>query len=371
MQKEKNNQLKILQIIQRSQLRGAEIFACQLSEQLQQQGHEVDILVLFGKPSDVFKFPLRFHFLEAQENKRWWDFGGYKKLHAFIDKGAYQIVQANAGDTLKYASLSKKLFGWKATLVFRNANKISGFINGFTKKALNRWLMNEVDFVASVSEVCKQDFLSVFPGFNHKIATLPIGVNPASTKPYSSLREIGITAEGPFLLNVAGFMPEKNHAGLLRIFKQVIQQVPDTKLLLIGEGKLKSSIEQLAFDMKLTDSVVFLGKRNDVQQIMGACDAFVLPSLIEGLPGVILESFVNRLPVIANDTGGIKEVVINQKTGWLIEPGNEMEFIKAVVSCLQTDNAALLKNAEELVKEKYSNSVIVVDFLKTYQLAMK
>jgi hypothetical protein len=62
--------------------------------------------------------------LEANEKKRWWDFKHYAKLANIIKKGQYDLVQANAGDTLKYASLSKKIFGWKAKLVFRNANKI-------------------------------------------------------------------------------------------------------------------------------------------------------------------------------------------------------------------------------------------------------
>ena len=84
------NALKILQIIQRSQLRGAELFACQLSEELQKHGHQVDVLVLFGKESDIFKFDLPFFYLEAYEKKRWWDFRSYKKLSLFIKKGKYE-----------------------------------------------------------------------------------------------------------------------------------------------------------------------------------------------------------------------------------------------------------------------------------------
>ncbi|NBR15544.1 MAG: hypothetical protein EBU01_13360, partial [Crocinitomicaceae bacterium] len=87
-----NNSLKILQIIQRNQLRGAELFACQLSEELQKQGHQVDVLVLFGKRTDIFKFELPFYYLEANEQKRWWDFINYKKLSVLINNGNYDIV---------------------------------------------------------------------------------------------------------------------------------------------------------------------------------------------------------------------------------------------------------------------------------------
>lgn len=362
--------MKILQIIQRSQLRGAEIFACQLAEQLQQLGHEVDVLVLFGEPSNLFAFPLRFHFLEANEKKRWWDLGGYKKLHAFIEAGNYDVVQANAGDTLKYASLSKKLFGWKSVLVFRNANKISGFLNGVIKKMRTRWLMNNVDYVASVSHECMLDFLTVFPSFKNQIANLPIGVKQETITPYTNLQSIGIEGNGPFLLHVAGFMPEKNHAGLLRIFKRLLAQVPNARLLLIGEGKLKPSIEKMAKDMNLNHAVIFLGKRNDVQSIMAACQVFVLPSLIEGLPGVILEAFQNKLPVVAYDTGGIKEVVIAGKTGWLIAQQEEEAFAEAIVDCLQNNPEAIKQAAYSLIEQQYTIGQVTEAFINLYRKAL-
>ena len=367
----KSNALKILQIIQRSQLRGAELFACQLSTELQKQGHQVDVLVLFGKRSDIFKFELPFYYLEANEQKRWWDFKTYKKLSSFIKKGEYDIVQANAGDTLKYASLSKKLYRWKAKFVFRNANKISGFLTNRFKKNLNTWLMQEVDFVASVSEECTLDFKKIFPFIHNRIECLPIGVDLNSPKPYNSLNEIGISDDGPFILHVGGFMPEKNHKGLIRIFSNLIQEIPNAKLLLIGEGKLKTETVALVSQMELSQNVVFLGRRSDVQQIMSCCQVLVLPSLIEGLPGVILESFVNKLPVVAYNVGGIKEVVVDQKTGWLVDADNETEFLKALKESLSLSTETIRENAYSLVSYNYTNKSIAKRFFEFYQKALE
>ena len=362
--------MRILQIIQRSQLRGAEIFACQLSEQLQNQGHQVDMLVLFGEKSSVFAFPLAFHFLEADEKSRWFDFKGYKKLSNFIKSGNYDIVQANAGDTLKYATLSRKLFGWKSTLVFRNANKISDFLKSLVKRKLNTWLMKEVDYVASVSEECMIDFKSTFPSFEQRIATLPIGVKTELALPYSSLNDIGINGEGPFIINVAGFVPEKNHVGLIKIFSKILVSFPTAKLLLVGEGKLKDSIAQLVDEMQIKDSVIFLGRRNDVLKIMGCCHAFVLPSLIEGLPAVILEAFTKKIPVVAYNIGGIKEIVINNKTGWLIEKNNEDEFIAALNESLSKPTEQIKNSAYALAVEEYAIEVIALKFIKFYKQSL-
>ncbi len=358
--------MKILQIIQRNQLRGAELFACQLSVELNKLGNHVDVLVLFGKENDVFDFDLTFYYLDANERKRWWDLCNYKKLASFIKQGQYDIVQANAGDTLKYASLSKKIFSWNAKLVFRNANKISFFLTSNVKKKLNAWLMKEVDFVASVSDECTEDFKKMFPNFKDQIASLPIGVNLQTHKHYNSLQEIGIEGKGPFLLHVAGFMPEKNHKGLIRIFSSLLEAIPDAKLLLIGEGKLKAEIEAFVKEMNIENNVYFLGRRSDVLQIMACCDVFVLPSLIEGLPGVILESFVNKLPVVAYDVGGIKEIMINNKTGWLIDKGDEESFGEAIKIVLTRLNEDIVENARYLATAKYSNEIISKSFLEGY-----
>lgn len=362
----KINSLKILQIIQRSQLRGAELFACQLSEELQKQGHQVDMLVLFGKKSDVFKFDLPFYYLEANERKRWWDIGSYKKLSSIICNGKYDIVQANAGDTLKYASLSKKIYGWKAKFVFRNANKISGFLTSRFKKSINTWLMKEVDCVASVSEECTIDFKNTFPFLKDKTECLPIGVNLNNPTPYHSLNEIGIMGNGPFILHIGGFMPEKNHKGLIRIFSELSKEIPNAKLLLVGEGKLKTEIEIFVKEMQLEKKVVFLGRRSDVQQIMSCCQVLVLPSLIEGLPGVILESFVNKLPVVAYDVGGIKEVVIDKKTGWILAKNDELGFLNSLKECFSVSTEMIKENAYLLVTQNYSNENISKRFLKFY-----
>ncbi len=361
------SKMKILQVIQKPQLRGAEIFACQLSVELKNIGHEVDVLFLFGSKAEILPFPLYFLHLEANIKKRFWDFSAYKKLNSIIVAGQYDIIQANAADTLKYTVLSKLIYLWKAKLVYRNANKISDFLNSFPKRIVNSLLMNKVDSVASVSSECRDDFISIYSSFRNKIESLPIGVSLHNPKPYSSLSKIGIEGNGPFLLHVAGFVPEKNHAGLLRIFSNLIITYPTAKLLLIGEGKLKSDIEILAREMQLAQNIYFLGKRNDVLKIMPCCDVFLLPSLIEGMPGVILEAFVSQLPVISYNVGGIKEIVINHQTGWLIDKNDEYAFVKALEACLSSDTEFIRKNSYSLVKQNYSNVLIALKFSKFYK----
>ena len=358
--------MKILQVIQKPQYIGAEIFACQLSVELIKLGHEVDVLFLFGANDQQLPYPLHFIHLNATIKKRFWDFKAYAKLNDIILKGNYDIVQANAADTLKYTVISKYIYNWKSKLIYRNANKISDFLTTKSRIWFNKLLIRKVDAVASVSMECMIDFTTCYPTFQKAIECLPIGVSIQRIVPYESLKSLGILGKGPFLLHVASFVPEKNHAGLVRIFSKIVSDFPSAQLLLIGEGKLKKATENIAKEMKLDSQIHFLGKRNDVSQIMSCCDMFLLPSLIEGLPGVILEAFATRLPVVAYNVGGIKEVVLDKETGFLTDKNNEIDFFEAINKCLSSDNDIIKNNAYELVSKNYSNDAIAYKFSEFY-----
>ena len=167
--------MKILQIIQKPQFRGAEIFASQLSEILKVKGVEVDVAYLYGNENECLNYNIKYFPLGGNQEVRFFDFKAYKNLHRLIINGDYNLIQANAGDTLKYAAISKYIHAWKQPLVFRNANYISGFINSKPKKWLNNLWVRKCDHIISVSESCRQDFIEVFPSHRHKSTTITIG----------------------------------------------------------------------------------------------------------------------------------------------------------------------------------------------------
>ena len=360
--------MRILQVIQKKQLRGAEVFACQLSNQLQAMGHQVKMVALLDGDATM-PFNGEVEVLGINHEARMTDIKGWRKLNDLVDGYQPDIVQANAGDTLKYAAFSRKLFGWKAKLVFRNANKMSAFLNARWKVIFNNWLMREVDFVASVSEECNVDFTKTFQWSKTRIATLPIGVNKPVEADSNPLSEKGLSDKYPVLLHVAGFVPEKNHKALIRIVDSVRQTYPGTLLVMIGEGKLKPAIEDLCCQKGMEENVWFAGTRSDVPAFMQHASALVMPSLIEGLPGVILEAFANKLPVVANNVGGIKEVLKHKQTGWLIDKDDEPSFASNVIDLLAINDAALqtvLQNAYHLVSNAYQNDVIASKFETVY-----
>ena len=100
------------------------------------------------------------------------------------------------------------------------------------------------------------------------------------------------------------------------------QQFPDLQLLFVGEGKEEGALQQLARTLQLEKRTHFLGYREDIPQIIAACDVFALPSFKEGLSIAVTEALALRRAVIATDIAGMPEVIRDGQTGLLVPPGD-------------------------------------------------
>ena len=102
--------------------------------------------------------------------------------------------------------------------------------------------------------------------------------------------------------NVARFVYPKNHAFLIDVFKKISEKILEARLLLVGDGKLLEEMKRKCRDYKIEDKVIFLGKRDDVSELMQAMDVFCLPSRFEGLPIVLIEAQCNGLRCFVSDS---------------------------------------------------------------------
>jgi glycosyltransferase involved in cell wall biosynthesis len=131
-------------------------------------------------------------------------------------------------------------------------------------------------------------------------------------------------------LHVAVFRTEKGHANLLRAAAIVARTRP-FRLLLAGEGPRLEDMKVVAAELGLGDKVAFLGKRTDVTSLLRSADAFVLPSVWEGLPNALIEALAAGLPAVATDVGGTPEVLSHGETGFLVPPENPDDLAAAML----------------------------------------
>lgn len=356
--------MKILQLVQKPQLRGAEMFASQLSTQLVAAGHEA-ILVFVFPGEAALPFSGKTYRLNGNSSKRFFDKTAWKKLAEIITSEKPDIIQANAGDTLKYAVSSKLMYRWKQPIVFRNASTISLYIKSLPTKILNGFFFRYADLVASVSKTSASDFASLFPQFKNRIVTIPIGIEEPNL---DAIAKPGPVAGRPIrIIHVGGFSFEKNHRGLINIFEKLLQGGQKATLELVGNGPLKQETEELVKQKGLSDKVIFHGFRNNAMELIRKSDVLVLPSIIEGLPGVILEAFYCRTPVVANNVGGIGEIVVNNNTGFLVEKNDETAFAKAITLAANSQQSEMVNKGYALVTQEYLNTKIAEKFVAAYQ----
>lgn len=104
------------------------------------------------------------------------------------------------------------------------------------------------------------------------------------------------------LIHIGNLRPEKNHAFIFQVFKQVLEKQPSAKLILVGGDMMGGTLQHLARENGINQSVQFLGSRSDVPDLLQAGDVFVFPSLYEGFPGAVLEAQASGLPCVISDT---------------------------------------------------------------------
>jgi glycosyltransferase involved in cell wall biosynthesis len=157
----------------------------------------------------------------------------------------------------------------------------------------------------------------------------------------------------------------KDYPNLLRAVAAL--QTP-TRLLIVGDGPLRSALELLAVTLGVSDRICFLGVRHDIPAILSACDIFVLSSAWEGFGLVVAEAMACERPVVATDCGGVREVVGD--VGWLVPVKDSSALCGALGAALSLDAAWRLdigKRGRKRVVEKYSLEKTAERHLGVYQ----
>ena len=356
--------MKIIQLIQKPQARGAEIFTALLSHELELRGHQVLLITLF---EGDFKLPFagtQIHLGRSLKN-RFWDLKAWKKLDSLIQDFQPDIVQANGADILKFAVMTKLIFRGKYTLIFNNGGVVSTYLRSWAHRQINRFLFGKVDALSSVSQHAKADLDAVL-GYAKRHEVIPIGID---------LSHQPITAEalsGQVLVHVAGFTPEKNHKALLRIFGEFIKTYPNAQLWLMGDGPLKGEVEEEVSQSSFAAQVRFFGSVASPFSLIPRNAMLVLPSKIEGLPAVILEAFHARIAVIAFEVGGIPELLISDETGFGVLSGDEkgfLEALKAYMTLPDLEKERIKSSAFQLVQTQYSITEVAQKFETFYSSA--
>ncbi len=370
--------MRILQLITQTQLRGAEVFAAQLSDALATRGHEVVLAALRDGHQTLSTLP--------QVRQVVLGGGGsasrlpispsvWRSLCRLVKDFRPDVVQANGSETLKYAALLRLRYPW-VRAIYRNISIMSMWSDSGLKRHLVGAALRRMDHVASVTQVGKGDLVNGFGVAEDRVSVIPIGVHvPAELSPEerdqvreSVRRRFGLPDGCPLVTHVGSFTAEKNHRELLQAFASAVREIPSSRLLLVGDGPLRPQIESMVRDSGLEGSVVLAGVVPDAAGVMAGADVLALPSLREGLPGVILEAAVAGVPAVAYRVGGVPEVVEDGVTGLVVALGDVQALGQGMVRLLGNppDAHNLGAAARSLVATQYALFEVGVGFETVY-----
>ncbi|GAA0188102.1 N-acetyl-alpha-D-glucosaminyl L-malate synthase BshA [Fulvivirga kasyanovii] len=153
------------------------------------------------------------------------------------------------------------------------------------------------------------------------------------------------------VVHTSNFRKVKRVDDVVRIFNKMRQQIP-AKLLLVGDGPERSNIEALCRELGTCDDIRFLGKLEAVEEVLSVADLFIMPSEKESFGLAALEAMACEVPVISTNAGGLPELNINGKTGFLSKVGDVDDMTKNALYILKDSNLPTFKhNALERAKE--------------------
>lgn len=153
------------------------------------------------------------------------------------------------------------------------------------------------------------------------------------------------------LVHTSNFRKVKRVEDVIYIFKEVYQEIP-SKLLLIGDGPERHHLEELCRKIGLCHEIRFLGKQDAIEELLAIADLFLMPSEMESFGLAALEAMACEVPVISTDVGGLPEVNIHGKTGFLSQVGDVESMAKHAINILSNDEVLnkFRKNAKEQAK---------------------
>lgn len=153
--------------------------------------------------------------------------------------------------------------------------------------------------------------------------------------PQGMKTNLGFGPDDPVLLIIGRLEPQKGHAIMLQAMLAILREFPNARLLCIGEGALRSDLEQQISALGISQSVRMLGYQSNVPDWLALADVLVLPSFFEGLPLVAIEALAAGKAVVASAVDGTPEVVIDGRTGLLVPPGDSASLAEAVCRMLR------------------------------------
>lgn len=248
----------------------------------------------------------------------------YAIPHASAAYTAKKILERNEGINIPVITT---LHGTDITLVGKDK----------TYKPVVAFSINESDVITAVSNNLREETYKTFD-IKKEIEVINnfVDVKRFSKKPIDAFRKAVAPNGERVLVHASNFRKIKRVEDVIGIFNLVNREIP-SKLMMVGDGPERHTAEELCRELEVCDSVRFVGKQEQMEEIMVISDLFLLTSEYESFGLSALEAMAARVPVISSDTGGLPEINIHGQTGFLAPVGDIKTMAACAIEILKDD----------------------------------
>ncbi len=284
-------------------------------------------------------------------------FGPIRKLISVINRYEIDIVNTHSSRDSWLASIAARLSSRKPVII-RTRHLSTSISNNFLSRILYNHLPHKI---ITTGESIKNGMVEKNNFNPDKIVSIPTGIDLEifkTRKTGANIRKtLNIPARASLIGMVSVLRSWKGHLYLLEAIPDVVKKFPNARFIIVGDGPYKDVIEEKIKEMGIGKYIIMTGHREDIPAILSAIDFLIFPSYAnEGVPQTVLQTFASNKTVIASDVGSISEVVLNNKTGFLIPPRNSSVIAKRIIELLKDKNKRknMASAGKKLVEAKYS-----------------
>lgn len=287
----------------------------------------------------------------------------YKLTHA-LKRYRIEIIHSNSRTTQVLACALAKYKD------FRHVSTCHGFFKRrITRRIFGTWGRR----VIAVSQPVREHLIKDFGVKEKNITLIYNGIEASRFKnqdaPFRNemRRSLGL-ADCPVVGIVGRLSDVKGHSYLIEAMQRVLQKIPQARLVIVGEGKMKKRLISLSKRKGIEKNILFIPSVKETRDVLSIMDVFVMPSLREGLGLALMEAMAAGLAVIGSDVGGIKDLVRHGVNGLLVKPADTPDLASAISALLEDSEKrrSLGKEAQVFIGRNFSQEKMIAETENVY-----
>jgi glycosyltransferase involved in cell wall biosynthesis len=379
------DRIKILRIIGRLNVGGPAIHVVNLTAGLdphryqsllvagsenEAEGSMLDFALAHGvKPTVITEIVTVFS-LAPRDGKALW------KLYRLMRKERPHIVHTHTAKAGFLGRLAAGLAGVPIIVHTFHGHVLHGYYGprkNWLLRQVERSLASFTDRLVTVSEHVKSELVSYGVAKAEKINVIPLGFDLEPflrSRSYRGefRREMGLSGDTKLVGIVGRIFPIKNHSLFLESAARIAARDGSARFIIVGDGVLRPALELQAKELGIAERVLFTGWRRDLPTIYADLDVLVVSSENEGTPVSSIEAMASGCPVVATHVGGLPDLIINKKTGFLVQPRDADGIAASVLHLLHNPEMAheIARNAAVAAQSRFALKRLISDMDRFY-----